>query len=188
MTLLWVLTGCRLPTLLSIGRLALCPLTVASWVVLMCCMLCLRSLLHVLNSAVSSRLSGTCVVGVKLGLCWSNRQATWSPWRLTRVLGRGRALLDPQNLPAGKTWLLSTLTCLNRLVCLQTGKPCIVSKWNLALSHRLGDNIAYLLLNLWKSGASWTSILKRAGLGPCAAIQSLHHVCTQENWGAPYDC
>ena len=53
--------------MLSIGRLALCPLTVASRVVLMCCMLCLCSLLHMLNSAVSSILSGTCIVGVKLG-------------------------------------------------------------------------------------------------------------------------
>ena len=42
----------------------------------------------------------------------------------------------------------------NHLVCLQTGKPCIVSKWNLALSHHLGDNTAYLLLNSRKSGAS----------------------------------
>ena len=56
----------------------------------------------------------------------------------------------------------------NRLVCLQKGIPYIVPKWNLALSHRISNNIAYLLLNLWKSCNSWTSILKRSGLGPHA--------------------
>ena len=81
---------------------------------------------------------------------------------------RGGALLDPQNAPVRKMWLPSMLACLNRLVCLQKGTLCIVSKWNWALSHHIGSNITYLLLNLQKSGNSWTSILTRAGLDPCA--------------------
>ena len=137
-----------------------------TWLALTCSTLYHPNLLHVLSCVVSSSWNGICVMGVRLGLCWSSLQHTWSPRRLTRALRVGESLLREQTLPIGIQLYLSFTTCSTHLACLLSVIPCIVSKLNQAPCHRLGGSTEFHQPSWLRLNANWMNTSRRVGLGP----------------------
>ena len=72
----------------------------------------------------------------------------------------------PLHLLIGQNLSKNTRTCSNLLACLPNMTLYTKSNSNLAHSYHANVNIAFLWQNWQKLDASWTNILKKAGLGP----------------------